>query len=238
MTPRLYVTHKLTASTQISVSDAQAHYLQHVLRMKTGDNVLLFNGTDGEWCGTIIMLAKKQVHIELSEQTLKQEHTPDIWLVFAPIKSGRIDFLVEKATELGASRLLPVQTQRTIVSRVNHHKCCANAVEAAEQSQRLDVPVVEPYQSLTQLLSAWDAGRPLIYGDESGNGTKPATLLEDKEPPLAVLIGPEGGFSEQEFAYLRSLPFAYGISLGKRILRADTAALCALTLLQEYCGNT
>ncbi len=236
--PRLFITQNLSQDASITIDDKQAHYLLNVLRKKQGDAVLLFNGRDGEWRGVVHDVAKKHLVLSLQEQTRAQVAAPDIWLVFAPIKSGRIDFLAEKATELGVSRIMPVRTDRTIVSRVNHRKLSANALEAAEQTERLDVPEVdEEYPTLKQLLGAWNEKRTLIYCDESGAGAAAGALFADKAPPLAVLIGPEGGFTEAEFALLRAQPFAHALSLGPRILRADTAALASLTLLQLYCGD-
>ncbi len=245
--PRLYITDALHKGASLTVSEKQAHYLVQVMRLKTGDAVRLFNGHDGEWHAVIRDIRKKQVTLEVTEQTCPFTASPDIWLLFAPIKAGRIDYLVEKATELGVSRLLPVKTQRTIVSRVNHERLQAHAIEAAEQTQRLDVPVIEPYRPLPEVLAGWDDKKPLplgegkfiplIYGDESGNGAAAAQLLADKQPPLAMLIGPEGGFSPEEFALLKQYDFTQGLSLGPRILRADTAALASLTLLQLYCGD-
>lgn len=208
-----------------------------VLRQQQGDIVLLFNGRDGEWQGRITGIAKKQLSVQLERQTRQQQSAPDIWLAFAPVKTGRIDVLVSKATELGVSRLLPVQTERTVVSRVNHHKCCMNAIEAAEQTQRLDVPDVASYQPLDRLLDGWDHTRPLIYGDETGQGAHAAQLLPGHRPPLCLLIGPEGGFSPREHAYLHAASYTHALSLGPRILRADTAAFAGLTLLQAYCGD-
>ncbi len=236
-TPRLYIHTALNAGTPITIDDKQAHYLQTVLRKKAGDNVMLFNGKDGEWRATITGLSKKQVHCELAEQVRTQEATPDIWLCFAPIKNGRIDFLVEKATELGASKLLPVQTERTIVSRVNHTKCVANAIEAAEQTERLDVPEMLSYQPLLNMLDGWDASRSLLYCDETGQGALAEDVLSQLSTPLAILIGPEGGFTDKEFTALRSRDYAHPMHLGKRVLRADTAALSALTLAQYFAGD-
>ena len=235
--PRLYVADELAQGAPLVLTDKAAHYLGNVLRKKGGDSVLLFNGTHGEWRAEITECRKKALELVVHTQTREQYNVPDIGLVFAPIKSGRIDFLVEKATELGVSALYPVKTERTIVSRVNEEKLRLNAIEAAEQTERLDIPQVHPYQPLTHLLNKWDASCPLFYGDESGGGAPADVLLEGKAPPLAVLIGPEGGFTDAEFRHLRSHQFTHPLSLGSRILRADTAALASLTLLQLYCGD-
>jgi 16S rRNA (uracil1498-N3)-methyltransferase len=237
-TPRLYISVPLAPHASLTIDDKQAHYLQTVLRKKAGDHLLVFNGTDGEWCAVITGFAKKQIYCELQHQTRTQQGCPDIWLCFAPIKNGHIDFLVEKATELGASELHPIITERTIVTRVNHTKCVANAIEAAEQTERLDVPIIAPYQSLYQLIDGWDAKRTLLFCDETGDGAVAETALHElSAQPLAILIGPEGGFTDKELQLLRSLPFGRALHLGKRILRADTAALAALTLVQYFAGD-
>jgi 16S rRNA (uracil1498-N3)-methyltransferase len=235
--PRLYISDSLSSQTALTLQEKQAHYATHVMRRKEGDTLLLFNGRDGEWQATITDIRKKAVQMRVEKQTRIQVEAPDIWLIFAPIKAGHLEFLVEKATELGVSRLLPVRTDRTIVSRVNHARLQAHAIEAAEQSERLDVPILDDYQPLSALLSAWDASRSLIYGDESGHGKEATQLLHGKSPPLALLIGAEGGFSPSEFNVLKECSFTHALSLGKRILRADTAALAGLTLIQSLCGD-
>ncbi len=234
---RLYTTETLSAGQSCNTGDKQAHYLQHVLRLNVGDHVLLFNGRDGEWQATLTHCYKKHVTLQCQHQTQPQSSSPDIWLVFSPIKAGRIDFLVQKATELGVSCLAPVKTERTIVSRVNEDRLRANVMEAAEQTGRLDVPDILPYQPLASLLEQWNQERPLIYGDESGNGLPAPILLDNKAPPLAVLVGCEGGFTDKEFTLFHQCNFMHPLSLGHRILRADTAALASLTLLQLYCGD-
>ncbi len=232
--PRLYVGTALTRESTVTIEGPQAHYLKHVMRLREGEEVRLFNGVDGEWLTVVEQLGKKALSLAVSRQTRPQTATPDVRLVFAPIKSTHGDFLVQKATELGVRRLSPVRTDRTVVTRVSLEKMHLHVVEAAEQSERLDVPGVDPMVSLQALLGEWDASRALLYGDESGGGAHPSLALAGKAPPLALLIGPEGGFSPQEFALLRSLPFALPLSLGERILRADTAALAGLTLIAHY----
>lgn len=235
--PRLYVPFDLHSGSSVIIDDKQAHYLHTVLRKKPGDAVLLFNGRQGEWHATITGVTKKQIHAELLNQTRMQQPTTDIWLCFAPIKNGRIDFLVEKATELGASKLLPVQTERTVISRVNHTKCVANAIEASEQTERLDVPEVLSYQPLLHMLDRWDESRTLLYGDETGQGALAEDAFAQLSTSFALLIGPEGGFTQKEFNLLRTRPYARALHLGKRVLRADTAALSALTLAQYFAGD-
>lgn len=235
---RLFVEESLVSSQQITLSKNQSHYLTTVMRQKEGAALCLFNGRDGEWRGTLVDASSKHARIQIEEMLRPQAAEPDIWLAFAPIKLGRIDFLVEKATELGAAALLPVQTARTIVSRVNEERLGAHLIEAAEQSERLTVPALHPLQSFRQLLAAWPQDRLLIYADETHAGTSPASLLPTlKGQKIALLIGPEGGFSAEELAQLRALPYAKPMSLGPRILRADTAALAALTAVMVMMGE-
>lgn len=235
---RLYVNAPLHAGVQVTIAEAQYHYLRHVMRAPAGTLLALFNGKDGEWLAELQEAGKKQGMALVRGQRRLQKTMPDHWLVFAPIKHGRIDFLVEKATELGAMRLLPVITDRTIVNRVNTERLYANAVEAAEQSERLEVPEVTEPVTLRLLLQDWPQDRLLIYGDESGNGASPQEFFATSSPAkAAVLVGPEGGFTAQEFALLRQYVFAKPLSLGPRVLRADTAALAALTCLQAHWGD-
>lgn len=225
---------------QVSLADGQAHYLMNVMRMEAGEAVALFNGRDGEWQADLHPISRKKADVFVRKMLKNQPKTPDFWLVFAPIKHGRIDFLAEKATELGASELHPVMTARTIVSRVNTERLQANAVEAAEQCERLDVPPVRDARSFAQLLADWPKDRLLIYGDETGHGLPPQELfpiLPAEAQKLAVLVGPEGGFTPDELERLRAAPFAHAISLGPRVLRADTAGLAALTCCMAWRGD-
>ncbi len=208
----------------------QTHYLVNVLRHKESEPVALFNGRDGEWWGKLTGAGGKQAQVILETQARPQAPEPDIWLLFAPIKFGKIDFLAQKATELGASELWPLRTARTVVSRFNDDRMEANIIEAAEQSERLTVPGVHEMQPFSALLATWAPDRILIYCDETHEGMSPAELLPRlKGQKLAVLVGPEGGFTPEELALLRGMPFACAMSLGPRILRADTAALAALS---------
>lgn len=228
--PRLYVETPLQPGVMVALSKPQSHYLSTVLRQKDGASVLIFNGKDGEWLGKLVGAGSKQLQITLETQSRPQTPEPDVWMLFAPIKFGKIDFLVQKATELGASALIPVRTARTVVTRLKDERLEANAIEAAEQSERLTIPQIHELQPLAALLATWDPHRILIYADETHQGL-PATQLLPRliGQRLAILIGPEGGFTPEELTHLRSLPFACGLSLGPRILRADTAALAALT---------
>ncbi|MCH2546633.1 MAG: 16S rRNA (uracil(1498)-N(3))-methyltransferase [Alphaproteobacteria bacterium] len=237
---RLFVESSLLAGATFALKDGQAHYLMNVMRLNAQEPVAVFNGRDGEWSAMLRPVSKKKADLQVMERLKPQVSAPDIWLAFAPIKHGRIDFLAEKATELGVSALQPVMTARTIVSRVNTERLYANAIEAAEQCERMDVPLVQPPVKLNQLLSQWPQERVLIYGDETGHGSSPQGLfaqLPTQVRQWAVLVGPEGGFTPQELEQLHTASFAHGISLGPRILRADTAALTALSCVMAWRGD-
>lgn len=235
---RLFVPAPLAAGEQIMLSPPQAHYLRHVMRVGAGDAVALFNGTDGEWRATVGLIGKRAAEATVEKQLRPQTADVDVWLMFAPIKRHAIDMLVQKATELGAARLLPVTTRRTVSERVNVDRLRAIAVEAAEQCGRLSVPDLAAAQALDRAVDGWPDGRVLVFCDETGG--RPLTeALADRgaAQQAAILIGPEGGFEPGERDWLRDLPFVMPVSLGPRILRAETAALAALALWQAICGD-
>ncbi|HEY0266482.1 MAG TPA: 16S rRNA (uracil(1498)-N(3))-methyltransferase [Rhizomicrobium sp.] len=239
---RLYMTGDLGEGAALALDEGQAHYLLHVLRAKPGNFVSLFNGRDGEWLAEIAAAGKRGVSAVCRTQTAAQAATPDIWLAFAPVKKTPSDYLVQKAAELGVSALLPVFTRRTIVGRINQERMAANAVEAAEQSGRLTVPEIREGVSFDKLLASWPKDRRLLFCDEGGeaqNTTKAMTQAarESRGGPCAILTGPEGGFDPAERAQLRALPFVVPVTLGPRILRADTAALAALAIWQAVAGD-
>jgi 16S rRNA (uracil1498-N3)-methyltransferase len=208
------------------------------MRANPGDRLRVFNGRDGEWSATIASTAKRGCTIVCGGQLRPQSASPDLWLAFAPIKKTPADYVVQKATELGVSVLLPVITRRTIVSRVNIDRMRANAIEAAEQSDRLDVPETRNAATLEKLLEEWPAVRKLIYCDEAEETSPVAeTLAALPHGPFAILTGPEGGFDGAERDHLRTLSFVVPVSLGRRILRADTAALAALAVWQSIRGD-
>ena len=236
---RLFVGSPLAAGAAVALDAAQAHYLVNVMRLKDGDEVCLFNGRDGEWRARLQEAKRKSCAAVPASRLRAQADEADLWLLFAPLKKARTDYLAEKATELGASLLWPVYTRRTVAERVNLDRLRANAVEAAEQSERLTVPELRAPAKLTDALQEWPAGRRLILCDESGAASPMADALTDVKPgePLALLIGPEGGFAAAELDALRKLPFVKPVGLGPRVLRADTAALAALACLQALVGD-
>ncbi len=234
---RLYVTGDLGANMAVTLDEGQAHYLLHVLRAGVGNRVLLFNGRDGEWLAEITFAGKRGVTVNCLQKTEPQAEVPDIWLAFAPVKKTPSDYLVQKATELGARVLLPVFTRRTIVSRINQERMAANAIEAAEQSGRLSVPEIREGTTLEKLLSSWPAERRLFFCDEGGDARPLADAARGASGPAALLTGPEGGFDPAEREMLRGLPFVTPVTLGPRILRADTAALAALAIWQSVRGD-
>ncbi|HEV2652952.1 MAG TPA: 16S rRNA (uracil(1498)-N(3))-methyltransferase [Rhizomicrobium sp.] len=235
---RLYVEQPLAAGSVVTPDDAQAHYLVNVMRARVGDKVSLFNGRDGEWLARVTAVAKRTCSMECELKLAAQTGVPDIWLCFAPIKKTPADYVVQKATELGASVLQPVFTRRTIVSRVNGERMRANAIEAAEQSGRLSVPDVREPVAFEKLLGVWPKERRLIFCDEGGDARPIAEVLRDlPDSPFAIMIGPEGGFDPAERVALRVASFVTPVSLGTRILRADTAALAALAIWQTVRGD-
>lgn len=242
---RLFVAADLAAGAAVEVSPEQGHYLRNVLRLGAGELVALFNGRDGEFLARIAELGKRRCTLAVEAQTRPQHAEPDLWLLFAPVKRARIDYLVEKAAELGVGQLLPVRTERTIVERINPERLQANAVEAAEQTERLTVPTVHPLRPLPAVLADWPPGRVLVVCDERGTAPAIVEILQslaveaDGFPAagVAVLIGPEGGFTETELDGFGNLPFVKPVGLGPRVLRADTAALAALAVVQAVLGD-
>lgn len=233
---RLYIDHPLGPHERVTLSREQAHYLFGVMRLGTGDDVMLFNGQDGEWRSRVAESFKRGGVLECLDQTAPQRIPPDVWLVFAPVKKDRTAFIVEKATELGAARIIPVQTEYTqAANRVRQDKLQATALEAAEQSGGTYLPPVGDLQKFGKVLDSWDPARRILFCDEAMVGQ--AHALPTDAGPWAIFIGPEGGFSASERDRLRGLEYAYPISLGPRILRAETAAVAALTLWQQALGD-
>jgi 16S rRNA (uracil1498-N3)-methyltransferase len=233
---RLYVDHPLAQGQAVPLTQAQAHYLFSVMRLGPGAPVALFNGRDGEWRAVVTVAHKRNGILACDAQTAPLRMPPDLWLLFAPIKKARTDFIVEKATELGAARIIPVQTRHTNADRIRQDRLQAHAVEAAEQCGGTFVPEVTDLHHLDRLLADWPADRRLLWCDETMLG-QPVTLHNHAPGPWAILIGPEGGFADTEQTRIRALPQAVPLSLGPRILRADTAAVAALTLWQSALGD-
>jgi 16S rRNA (uracil1498-N3)-methyltransferase len=235
---RLFVKSKLAAGANIELAKDQAHYIGNVLRLKQGDRLLLFNGADGEWCAQLSTIGKKRNEARIEHQTRLQGQGPDLHYLFAPLKRARLDYVAQKATELGASVLRPVITRHTVAERVKTDRLLANAIEAAEQCGILRVPEVMEPETLPKLLDAWDAARILIFADEAAPHASPIEALQARAPgPLAVLVGPEGGFDREERAALLAKSFVLPISLGPRVMRADTAAVAALALVNATLGD-
>ncbi len=233
---RLFVESVLHPSEPVILHDDQAHYLKDVLRLRPQDRVALFNGRDGEWLGTVRVLERKNAVLDVVSSLRPQASVPDAWCVCAPLKQAKHESVIEKATELGVRAVQLVYTRYTVVDRINASRLSRLMQEASEQSERMDVPELLPDAKLEQVLSRWDPARTLYYGDESGGGENPA-LLSTKPVAWAVLIGPEGGFAHTELSMLRALPFTQPLSLGPRILKADTAAIAALGCLMSRFGD-
>lgn len=235
---RLFVEAPLAANVRIVLGAAQSHYLTRVMRGRAGDSVRLFNGQDGEWLAAIVTAEHRGVVVAVRQKTNEQRDVPDVWLLFSPIKRTPADYLAQKATELGVRVLQPVMTRRSIVSRVNLGRLRANAIEAAEQSDRTSVPDTRAVISLPHLLTGWPRDRTLIFCDEAGTAKPLAEALASATGnAFAILVGPEGGFDPAERSLLREYDFVLPVTLGPRILRADTAALSALAIWQGAKGD-
>jgi 16S rRNA (uracil1498-N3)-methyltransferase len=240
--PRLFVDQPFAAGAELPLQPEQANYLRNVLRLRPGDAVLAFNGRDGEWRTALAASGKRGAALRLQEPLRAQTRPGDLHYCFAPLKHARLDYMVQKAVELGASRLQPVLTRHTQAARVNLERMRANAVEAAEQCGILTLPEIAEPMPLAPWLAARDAARLLVFCDEAAEVADPVAALRaaggpGRAPPLAVLIGPEGGFAEEERGTLLAAPNTVRLALGPRILRADTAAVAALTLVQGILGD-
>lgn len=236
--PRLFIENDLGNGVTIPLAREQANYLLNVLRRGSGDSVLVFNGRDGEWKARIEVAGKRQADLVLENRTRAQDGGPDLHYLFAPLKRSRLDYMVQKATELGVARLRPVLTRHTVAERVNGERMRANVIEAAEQCGILRVPEVATPERLDHALAAWDPARRLVFCDEGAPIADPVTALRHVTPgPLAVLIGPEGGFAPEEREMLIAKPFLVRLAMGPRIMRADTAAVAALALVNAVLGD-
>jgi 16S rRNA (uracil1498-N3)-methyltransferase len=235
---RLFIEADLAEGAVVTCTPAQANYLRNVLRLEAGDAILVFNGRDGEWRAELAASGRRAVTLNVRTQARPQEGGPDMDYLFAPLKRARLDYMVEKATEMGVARLRPVLTRRTVAERVNLDRMRAHAIEAAEQCGTLRLPEVHAPEPLGRVIAGWDGARPLVFCDEDVTETCPFTALARIPPgPVAVLIGPEGGFDPAERELLSTQPFVTRISLGPRVLRADTAAVAALALVNAVLGD-
>jgi len=235
---RLFVPQPMQAGGTIEPDPQQTHYLVNVLRMQAGAQLLVFNGMDGEWLAQLAEAGKKRVRLALTMQVRPQPAPSDLVYCFAPLKVGRLDYLVQKAVEMGAGVLQPVLTQHTQMSSVGVDRIRANAIEAAEQCGILAIPEVREIVKLERLIWEWEPGRQLVYCDEGAETNNPVPALQSiAGRKLGLLIGPEGGFSDEERQQLRALPFVTPIPLGPRILRADTAAVAAMAVIQATVGD-
>ena len=235
-TPRLFVEQELTLGAQLRIDGGQAHYLVSVMRMKAGDPVKLFDDKTGEWLGVAAQIGRRDLLLDVTQQLRPREPVPDLWLCAAPIKKGRIDWVAEKACELGVDRLLPVLTRRSVVDKLNLDRLRSHMIEAAEQCGRTALPGLAEPVKLPALLRDWPAERTLFFADETG-GLPAAQAMAAQPGPAAILIGPEGGFDPAEREAICALPQAVGIALGPRILRAETAAAAAISVWMAAAGD-
>lgn len=235
---RLFLDHDLSPGLGVEATPEQVNYLLNVLRLEDGASILAFNGRDGEWRASLKRESKKRLFLVPEEKLRDQTPRPDLTWLFAPLKSARLDYMIQKAVEMGAGLIQPVMTQHCQAPRFNRQRAEANAVEAAEQCGVLSVPECRDIQKLDKVLAEWDEARTLLFCDERAGAESPVeALLPLAGQPLALLIGPEGGFSREERETLLALPFVKPISLGPRILRADTAAVAALAVVQAVAGD-
>lgn len=227
---RLYINTPLSLDSSIFLEKQHVHYIFHVMRKEKGDNILVFNGSDGEWCAEIAALSKKEISIVPREQTRAQKEEKRLLLAFSPLKPKRQEFLIEKATELGVTHLVPLTMRHSSIHKVNPGKMRHQAIEAAEQCERLSVPEILPLQSLESFLSTWNTDQALIIGDETH--TSPPLEKQSSEDSAAFMVGPEGGFHNDEFELFKDKSFIHTVDLGNTILRAETAAIVGLALIR------
>ena len=237
---RLYVKAKLQVNQEIQIESKQHHYLTNVMRRKTNDILLIFNEIDGEFISEIINISKKNMTIKLFQKIKEPEKKVDIWVVFAPVKKSSTDLIVQKATELGASCLIPVVTERTITRNINLKRMEEIVIESSEQCERITIPEIKPIQKLDDMIDEWNQSRKIFYGDETVRNQKEKEEIKKKDlchRSGAILIGPEGGFSENEISFLKSKEFVIPINLGPRILRSDTAVVSGLVFWHLINGD-
>jgi len=235
---RLFVPQAMQANGEVEPDPQQTHYLLNVMRMSAGTQLLVFNGVDGEWLASLVEVSRRKVRLALMTQVRPQPAPCDLVYCFAPLKQGRLDYMVQKAVEMGAGVLQPVLTQHTQMSNIGLDRIRANVIEAAEQCGILAIPEVREVVKLERLIWEWETGRRLVFCDEGADTNNPVPALQGiVEQRIGLLVGPEGGFSEEERLQLRGLPYVTPIPLGPRILRADTAAVAAMAVIQATVGD-
>lgn len=234
---RLYISQPLTQNQTLVLGAEQSHYLKNVMKLQVGDNFLCFDGKNGEFAAQLTETGKKQCQIVIHQQTRPFASVPDIWLLFAPVKKDNTDFILQKATELGVRKIIPIQTRYTISEKIKKERYTAQTIEASEQCRRTDVPEISDIAKFSDLWHTWDKNRKVYFMDETLNGVSVVQAFQKAKTPCAVLVGPEGGFSPEELKTLRGLPFAQGVKLGNRILRAETAVVAALSCWQALSGD-
>lgn len=234
---RLFSQETLEENALYVPTDAQVHYLKHVMRLMTGDEVFLFDGKNGEFRSVVTDISKKSLTLKVQAKVYDYEKSPDIWLLFSPLKKENTDMVLQKAVELGVSKIVPVQTEYAVKTHLNKERAQIQIIEAAEQSRRQDIPEIADMISLMQLLEKWQSDRKLVYLNETGKGKCFAEAAEHMRAPVAMLVGPEGGFSKKELEILEKLPYTCSVTLGKRILRAETAVVAALSCWQALYGD-
>lgn len=234
---RLYIPQPLAQNQEITLDERQSHYLTGVMKLKAGDTLNCFDNQSGEYGCVITQVSKKSCVLQIISHDKPYRQAPDIWLLFAPVKKDNTDFIIQKATELGVRKIIPVITRRTISERVRTDRFAAQAIEAAEQCRRTDIPEIADAVKLDDVLAKWDKSRVLYYMDETLHGEAVGKVFADAPAPCAVLVGPEGGFAPEELQQLRSLSYARGVCLGPRILRAETAVAAALSCWQSLSGD-
>ena len=234
---RLFSFEALECGALYAPHEAQSHYLKNVMRLKEGDEVFLFDGKNGEFKSVVCANGKRNLHLEVKEKTADFCRSPDVWLLFAPLKKENTDLVIQKAVELGVRKIVPVMTEYAARINLKAERVQTQIIEAAEQSRRQDVPEAESLKSFDDVLKNWPKDRKLIYLNETGEGNCFDKVCADLKAPAALFVGPEGGFSKKELEILKNMPYTYSITLGKRILRAETAAIAALSCWQAFCGD-
>lgn len=241
LSPRLYIPQGLSAQTECTPNKEQSHYLLNVMRLKLGDDVRLFNEKDGEWHAQVAILSKREIRLIIRERLRAPQQPPDLWLCCAPIKKAHFEYMIEKATELGVSVIQPLLTSRTQIREINQERLTAITIESAEQSERLTIPKVEPARSVKDFLNHWSSEYFTIVCAELGPASPLGEILKhttcNNHQKTAIVTGPEGGFTEEELLQFQQIPNAVMVRLGPRVLRADTAALAALSLWQGLAGD-